>query len=316
MTQENIAKMNNFSQNKTPFIAVLSYDEPENDIVCKLSEAKNFGVKFKFNAKKKRKISYKMKKFSLKFKAYKTTFNNVQKYMRLGHCYLANLCFATPFHTNLSPKTIYKHSAAPLKIMLKNRFICFTPELFVKIKNRKISTYPMKGTIDAKIPMAREILLNDKKELSEQAMITDLMRNDLNMVSSAVQVEKFRYFSKIKTKQGEILQTSTKISGRLSEHFSQNFGDLFEKILPAGSITGAPKMRVCEILREVECEKRGFYTGVFVHFDGLVLRSFVLIRFVEISPSGLKFFSGGGITLESTARKEFDELIKKAYFTF
>lgn len=75
-------------------------------------------------------------------------------------------------------------------------------------------------------------------------------------------------------------------------------------------------MQVCEILREVEREKRGFYTGVFVHFDGRVLRSFVLIRFVEISPSGLKFFSGGGITLESTARKEFDEFIKKAYFTF
>lgn len=237
--------------------------------------------------------------------------------MKNGDCELLNLCFPTPFKSDLKLKEIYRYSSAPLKIMLKNNFVCFTPEIFVEIENGVIKTFPMKGTIDAKIKNAKEKLLNDKKEFDEQMIVTKLMQNDLSAVASSVEIKKFRYFSKIKTRKGKILQTSSEICGILNEHYLQNFGDLFEKILPAGSISGAPKNKTCEIIRKNELVKRGFYSGVFVYFDGKILRSFVMIRFVQkISKNKFRFFSGGGITLKSKAKKEFDELNKKAYFTF
>ncbi|WP_281530198.1 chorismate-binding protein [Campylobacter hominis] len=77
------------------------------------------------------------------------------------------------------------------------------------------------------------------------------------------------------------MQTSSEICGILNEHYLQNFGDLFEKILPAGSISGAPKDKTCETIQKNELVKRGFYSGVFVYFDGKILRSFVMIRFVQ-----------------------------------
>lgn len=317
MTEQNRAEMNRFSQTNTPFIALLSYDEPKKDIVYEISEAKKRGLKFKFDAKFKGKISYKLKKFPLKFKIYHKAFKKVQDAMKNGDCELLNLCFPTPFKNDLKLKEIYRYSSAPLKIMLKNNFVCFTPEIFVEIENGVIKTFPMKGTIDAKIKNAKEKLLNDKKEFDEQMMVTKLMQNDLSAVASSVEIKKFRYFSEIKTRKGKILQTSSEICGILNEHYLQNFGDLFEKILPAGSISGAPKDKTCEIIRKNELVKRGFYSGVFVYFDGKILRSFVMIRFVQkISKNKFRFFSGGGITLKSKAKKEFDELNKKAYFTF
>lgn len=273
------------------------------DIVCEISEAEKRGLKFKFDAKFKGKISYKLKKFPIKFKIYHKAFKKVQDAMKNGDCELLNLCFPTPFKSDLKLKEIYRYSSAPLKIMLKNNFVCFTPEIFVEIENGVIKTFPMKGTIDAKIKNAEEKLLNDKKEFDEQMMVTKLMQNDLSAVASSVEIKKFRYFSEI--------------CGILNEHYLQNFGDLFEKILSAGFISGAPKDKTCEIIQKNELVKRGFYSGVFIYFDGKILRSFVMIRFVQkISKNKFRFFSGGGITFKSKAKKEFYEFNKKAYFTF
>lgn len=82
MTEQNRAEMNRFSQANTPFIALLSYDEPKKDIVCEISEAEKLGLKFKFDAKFKGKISYKFKKFPLKFKIYHKAFKKVQDVMK------------------------------------------------------------------------------------------------------------------------------------------------------------------------------------------------------------------------------------------
>ena len=87
-------------------------------------------------------------------------------------------------------------------------------------------------------------------------------------------------------------------------------------MLPAGSITGTPKHETMRIIKECEREPRGFYTGVFIYFDGVVCQSFVMIRFVKERSDGLYFFSGGGITVMSEAKKEYDELIQKVYFPF
>lgn len=320
MEAKHITQMNEFSRRKQAFVALISYDTPELDLVCALDKAHEHGLFFRFQAKKearKRCLSYQLSKSPVSFSLYRQAFKRVKRGIKNGEYYLFNLCFPTPIQTDLSLQQIYQHSSASLTLMLANQFVCFTPEKFVDIKKGKITTYPMKGTIDAKLKNAKKKLRDDLKELSEQAMITDLMRNDINKVTHGAVVEKFRYFEKIHTQKGAIWQTSSKISGSLKTHYAENLGDLFASLLPAGSITGTPKRQVCQSIAKIEATKRGFYTGVFIYYDGKVCKSFVLIRFVGQKPDGsLYFFSGGGITADSKAKKEFDELKAKTYFTF
>ena len=84
-------------------------------------------------------------------------------------------------------------------------------------------------------------------------------------------------------------------------------------MLPAGSICGAPKKKTVEIIQKVEGYDRGYYTGIFGHFDGRDLDSAVAIRFIEKQGKNLIFKSGGGITFQSDWKKEYDEMQKKVY---
>ena len=87
-------------------------------------------------------------------------------------------------------------------------------------------------------------------------------------------------------------------------------------MLPAGSVSGAPKRKTLEIIREAEGYHRGFYTGVMGLFDGKNIDSGVMIRFVEQTPQGLVYKSGGGITSQSNCEEEYNELIDKIYVPF
>ena len=178
-------------------------------------------------------------------------------HIRLGNTYLLNLTFKTKIQTRLSLPEIFEHSNAPYKLLYKNQFVVFSPEAFVKIEGNTISSYPMKGTIDAGIQDAETVLLNDRKELAEHNTIVDLIRNDLSMVSKNVRVEKFRYIDKIKTHEKELLQTSSKICGDLPPDWKKHIGDILITMLPAGSISGAPKKKTVEIIKEVENYDRG-----------------------------------------------------------
>ena len=84
-------------------------------------------------------------------------------------------------------------------------------------------------------------------------------------------------------------------------------------LLPAGSISGTPKKRTLEIIKEVEEYERGYFSGVFGYFDGELFDSAVMIRFIENTPDGLVYKSGGGITLESNAESEYQEMQDKIY---
>ena len=106
---------------------------------------------------------------------------------------------------------------------------------------------------------------------------------------------------------------SSKISGQLPESYTSTLGDILLKLLPAGSITGAPKPKTVEIIKRVENYNRNFYTGIFGYYDGKNLDSAVVIRFIEKENNQLYFKSGGGITSMSDARKEYEELIQKIY---
>jgi para-aminobenzoate synthetase component 1 len=117
----------------------------------------------------------------------------------------------------------------------------------------------------------------------------------------------------IRTSKGAILQTSSKISGKLEEGWEKNVGTIITSMLPAGSVTGAPKKKTVEIIKEVENYERGFYTGIAGIFDGTNLSSCVLIRFIEQTDSGLYFKTGGGITSKSDCTKEYQEMLEKIY---
>ena len=111
------------------------------------------------------------------------------------------------------------------------------------------------------------------------------------------------------------MQVSSEIVGELPDDWHAQLGDVFERLLPAGSVSGAPKQKTVEIIEDTEAQARGFYTGVCGYFDGKKLDSGVMIRFIEQTENGLVFRSGGGVTCFSDARAEYDEMIDKVYLS-
>ena len=171
----------------------------------------------------------------------------------------------------------------------------------------------MKGTIDAGIKDAAQKILADNKEKAEHATIVDLIRNDLARVAQHVKVERFRYIDTIVTHRKSLLQVSSEICGDLPINYQEGIGDIIFDLLPAGSITGAPKNQTLDIIRQAETHKRGFYTGVCGYFDGQNLDSGVMIRFIEQRGQQLFYKSGGGITHFSNPVDEYREYIDKIY---
>jgi len=309
-------KITKLAQEREPFLFILSYDGAErfvqplnkldSDIFFKIGGQRNY-------PQQPREKAYKMKKFPIDFEAYQRALERVLEEIRSGNSYLLNLTFQTPIETNLSLKEIFTYAKAKYKLYFKDQFICFSPEKFIEIEGDRISTYPMKGTIEASLPNAKAKILADEKEMAEHVMIVDLMRNDLGMVGREVKVEKFRYVEKIKAGEKELLQVSSKITAELPKDWRENLGELLTKILPAGSITGTPKRSTVHIIDKIENYQRGFYTGVFGIFDGENLYSAVMIRFIEKRDGELYYKSGGGITIDSDAQSEYEELVDKIY---
>ena len=255
-------------------------------------------------------------KFPISFEEYHLRFEKVMKSLQRGDTYLVNLTVRTPIETKISLLDIFQHSNSPFGLYVPDQFVCFSPERFVKISDGIISTYPMKGTISADIPEAEKLILENKKETAEHATIVDLLRNDISLFAYDVKVNRYRYIEKIESTTGSILQVSSEISGKLPIGYHSKLGDIIFGLLPAGSISGAPKKSTLKIIKNAEPQKRGFYTGVFGYFDGKNLDSGVLIRFIEKGKDELFFHSGGGITALSNAEDEYDEVLKKIYLPF
>ena len=209
--------------------------------------------------------------------AYRHSFDLVKQNLLAGNSYLTNLTCRVPVTTNLTLEEIFLHSEALYKLWLKDRFVCFSPEIFVRIEKGKIKSFPMKGTIDATLPDAEQLLMQDTKEAAEHATIVDLIRNDLSMVSEHVEVTSYRYIDRLQTNKGPILQTSSEICGTLPEDYTAHLGDIIFRLLPAGSITGAPKPKTVEIIAQAEDYRRGFYTGIMGHYADGQLDSAVMI---------------------------------------
>jgi para-aminobenzoate synthetase component 1 len=252
-------------------------------------------------------------KHPISLDSYQKKFNYVKAEIELGNSFLVNLTSSTKIETHLSLEDIVQHAHSKYICHLKDEFVSFSPETFIQINNGKIRSFPMKGTIDANIPNAKELILADPKEIAEHATIVDLIRNDLSRVSQHVRVTKYRYYEEIQTQEGIIGQVSSMIEGSLPHNYHEKIGDIIFKLLPAGSISGAPKNKTLQIIHQAENAERGYYTGVAGYFDGVNLESCVLIRYLQADNA---YRSGGGITSQSDLIKEYQEMIKKVYVPF
>jgi para-aminobenzoate synthetase component I len=234
---------------------------------------------------------------------------SLQQEMRQGMSYLVNYCTATAITVAQPPAELFEQSTAPYTVWYEGVFMAFSPEAFVKIDGNTIATTPMKGTA-----YDREALIADSKEKSEHATVVDLLRNDLGRIASGIEIADYRFVTAIPQSGGKTLfQTSTRITGQMPENWRDNIGNWLAEILPAGSISGAPKYRTVELIRRYETEPRGFFTGVAVYFDGDSLTSAVLIRYLDLTAPQLKFRSGAGITIYSDAASEYEEILSKVY---
>ena len=313
-----IERINEFAGNETPFIFLISF-EGENNIICTPEEARSEGLfldmpgmaNHSFNKIRGDKLE--LSKDPPERQKYHLAFNQVIEEIHYGNSFLLNLTFPTPVKTNYSLQDIFVQSRASFKLYLRDKLVVFSPERFIRIQGNIISSNPMKGTIDAGVPGAYSKLASDPKEDAEHNTIVDLIRNDLSMVASNVRVRRFKYIEKLKTHHGELLQMSSEIVGKLSPDYRKSLGHILFRLLPAGSICGAPKRKTLEIIRKTESYERGFYTGIFGYFDGLNLDSAVAIRYIEREGSKFVFKSGGGITFQSDWEKEYEEMQKKVY---
>lgn len=322
--------MNTLGKAEMPFLFVIDY-EMQRPLVYPLHDLQGKGIYYHINdglvsfrnfeskqLKKSEPLEIQTK--PIPFAQYQKAFDIIKKHLSRGDTFLSNLTAETAISCNWSLEELFYKSSAKYKFYIDNEFLSFSPESFVKInKGGLLSSFPMKGTIEANSKNSKAELLANTKEQYEHNTIVDLIRNDLSMVAEKVWVDRFRYIDTINRQSGsDLLQVSSEIKGHLPLDWKSNIGDLFSHLLPAGSITGAPKEKTIQIIKEAESltyekQKRGYYTGVFGVFDGEALSSAVMIRCIEQRDQQLYFKSGGGITYRSNARQEYEELLTKIY---
>ncbi len=312
-------QMNFFGENKIPFIFIIDF-ELLKPILLRLDEVKNDeicydinGIK-NFSTTRKEMKNFKLRKKTISFFQFNKKIKEVKKEFIKGNSYLLNLTFKSEiefYDEKVGLFDIFLHSKAKYKLYVKDSFVVFSPETFVKIENGIIKTYPMKGTIPAKYGAAK--LIKNKKELAEHITVVDLLRNDIGRVSKKVWVNKFRFVERIHTAKGDLFATSSEICGELSKDYNKRIGDIIFSLLPAGSVSGAPKPKTLDIIKNVEGENRGYYCGIFGYFDGEKLDSAVMIRFIEKISDKFYYRSGCGITIYSNPVKEYFEMKDKIY---
>ncbi|MCX6245048.1 MAG: aminodeoxychorismate synthase component I [Bacteroidetes bacterium] len=312
-----IDKINHFAARKEPFLFAVDF-HAQSGFVLSQEEAVSEGILYEFNGHGNIPPaaggpSFQFDVFPVDIRTYEKAYDKVLFHLRNGDTYLLNLTFPTRLETDRSPRELFLLSQAPYRLHVPGHFAVFSPEAFVFIRGNEIVSRPMKGTIRADVPDAGRILLGDKKEFFEHNTIVDLIRNDLSMVSTDVTVRRFRYLERIHTNRVDLLQMSSEVSGKLPDDYRRRLGEILFTLLPAGSVTGAPKERTVEIILETEGYDRGFYTGIFGRFDGESLVSAVSIRYIEQTDEGLVFKSGGGITAMSDMHSEYNEMVAKVY---
>lgn len=189
-----------------------------------------------------------------------------------------------------------------------------SPETLVKVENGVVRTFPLAGTrprgkTDEEDRALEAALLCDEKELAEHNMLVDLGRNDLGKVCQfgTVEVETFHSVERF----SHVMHIGSTIRGTLRE--DKDALDALEAVLPAGTLSGAPKIRACQLIGELENNKRGIYGGAigYIDFTGN-MDTCIAIRLAYRKNGRVFVRSGAGIVADSVPEKEFEECMNKA----
>lgn len=318
--------MNEWTVQKTPFLFVIDFEKKQ-PLLYKLSELDSTDSPIfyhfpklnnnqYFNTENKHNSPCVQSKHNDEEKAgYLKRFEQAQSLLKSENVEVINLTKATPLNVEGSLSAIYCKANAKYKVLLKDKFVCCSPEIFIRVdENGVLSTNPMKGTIDANIPNADTIIIENIKEELEHRATVNLLTEELKEVATNVSVKRYRYLDRLTTSDKDLYQVSSEIVGELNPEYQKNLGTLINQLLPAGSILGNPKEKALQIIQSVEEYERGYYTGVCGVFDGQTLDCCVLIRFIEQLQNGEFIYkSGGGITPRSNGEDEFQEILNKIY---
>ncbi len=258
-------------------------------------------------------------------KDYISTIEKLRQHILRGDCYEINFC--QEFYTNdiiIDPLSIYHRliqlSPNPFAALYKHNdkfCICASPERYLKKKGDKIISQPIKGTSKRDLVNPENDLQNktyltqNQKEKSENVMVVDLVRNDLSKVCKQGTVKVEELFGVYSFPQ--VHQMISTISGIVKDNI--DWVDIIKATFPMGSMTGAPKKSVMELIEQYEQTRRGLFSGAIGYinpngdFDfNVVIRSI----FYNASAHYLSFQAGGGITFYSNAEDEYEECLLKA----
>jgi len=189
-----------------------------------------------------------------------------------------------------------------------------SPETLVKLKDGVLHTFPLAGTrprgrTDAEDQALEAELLSDEKELAEHNMLVDLGRNDLGRISrfGTVVVENLHSIERF----SHVMHIGSTVRGEIRE--DRDALDAIEAVLPAGTLSGAPKLRACQLIGELENNKRGIYGGAigYIDFTGN-MDTCIAIRIAWKKNGRVFVRSGAGIVADSVPEKEYQECINKA----
>lgn len=227
--------------------------------------------------------------------------------------------FTTEYKDNLlnAYRVLRTTNPSPYMVFMQNKdvqLISTSPETLVKLKDQNLSTFPIAGSrprgkdSDEDMALEKE-LLADEKELSEHNMLVDLGRNDLGKISEYGSVKVTDYM-KIQ-RYSRIMHITSEVVSRVRS--DQDALDAIEAILPAGTLSGAPKIRACEIIEELEQIPRGIYGGAigYIDFTGN-MDTCIAIRMAVKKNDKVFVQAGGGIVADSIPEKEYEESENKA----
>lgn len=256
-------------------------------------------------------------KKSQSFSDYEQQFSRIQNYIQAGDCYQVNLTQRFESSSGLDAAVLYFATQDELQTPYScfmsfakdQHLLSFSPEQFIQIKNNKVTTRPIKGTIEnTGSPIEADSLRNSAKNQAENVMIVDLLRNDLGKVCKANTVKVAELF-KIETYKN-VHHLVSHIQGELKAGIEAL--DAFLSCFPGGSITGAPKVRAMEIISELEVNLRQAYCGsvFYLNHDGQ-FDSNILIRSVIKNKDALYCWAGGGLVADSELRDEYQESLTK-----
>ena len=227
--------------------------------------------------------------------------------------------FSTPYEGSLiNPYRVLRTTnPSPYIVYLSidgEEIMSTSPETLVRLENGRLTTFPVagsrpRGTTPEEDKALEKDLLSDEKELSEHNMLVDLGRNDLGKISrfGTVQVEKLHSVERF----SHVMHIGSTVRGEIDE--KHDAFDAIEAVLPAGTLSGAPKIRACQLIGELEYNKRGIYGGAigYIDFTGN-MDTCIAIR-IAYKKNGKVFVrSGAGIVADSVPEKEFEECINKA----